>query len=131
MDQRYFTLQEAQALIPRVEPLMREAQDLKLQLDRKVAAWHKQPPAGPVEQALAQSQIEFLAEQIHGRLQSVADLGCLPKGPDQGLVDFPARVDGREAYLCWKLGEPAIAFWHGITEGFPGRKPLDAALRRP
>jgi hypothetical protein len=44
---------------------------------------------------------------------------------DSGLVDFPARVrGGRTVFLCWRLGEPEIAFWHGTNEGFAGRKPL-------
>jgi hypothetical protein len=47
------------------------------------------------------------------------------KDADTGLVDFPAQVAGAEAFLCWRLGEDEIAYWHGIDEGFPGRKPLD------
>jgi hypothetical protein len=47
------------------------------------------------------------------------------KDPDTGLVDFPARLAGAEAFLCWRLGEDEIDHWHGIDEGFSGRKPLD------
>jgi hypothetical protein len=55
---------------------------------------------------------------IHGR-------GAIVKDPDLGLVDFPARRDGEEILLCWRLGEDEVAHWHGLDEGFAGRKPLD------
>ena len=70
--------------------------------------------------------------------QSVREIehhGCLLKDLDIGLVDFPCRVGDREVYLCWRLGEPAIQFWHSSEEGFAGRKPIDenfvAQLKRP
>jgi hypothetical protein len=47
------------------------------------------------------------------------------KDLDIGLVDFPTTFNGVEVYLCWKLGEPGIEFWHGVEEGFRGRKPID------
>jgi len=57
------------------------------------------------------------------------DLGCLVKDLDTGLVDFPALFRGQEVYLCWKLGEPSIEFWHGVDEGFRGRKAIDSDFR--
>ena len=53
------------------------------------------------------------------------EIGCHVKDLDMGLVDFPTVFRGVEVYLCWKLGEPHIAFWHGTDEGFGGRKPID------
>jgi hypothetical protein len=55
---------------------------------------------------------------IHGR-------GAIVKDVDLGLVDFPARREGEEILLCWRLGEEEVAHWHGLDEGFAGRKPLD------
>lgn len=57
-------------------------------------------------------------EKIHG-------FGCLVKDLDIGLIDFPTLFRGEEVLLCWKLGEPAIEFWHGVEEGFRGRKKID------
>ena len=51
-------------------------------------------------------------------------LGVLVKDLDRGLVDFPALRDGEEVLLCWQVGEDEVAFWHGVDEGFAGRKPL-------
>jgi hypothetical protein len=56
------------------------------------------------------------------RIQS---LGCVVKDIDLGLIDLPATREGQPIYLCWKAGEPAVAYWHGIDEGFASRKPLD------
>jgi len=55
----------------------------------------------------------------------VQEIGCLIKDIDVGLVDFPTSLRGVEVYLCWKLGESGISFWHGVDEGFRGRKPID------
>jgi len=56
---------------------------------------------------------------IHGH-------GAIVKDPDTGLVDFPAVREGEEILLCWQLGEEQVAHWHGLEEGFAGRRPLDA-----
>lgn len=61
-------------------------------------------------------------EEVVGEIQ---ETGCVVKDVDEGLVDFPTLRDGREVYLCWKLGEKRIEYWHGMDEGFAGRKPLD------
>lgn len=57
-------------------------------------------------------------------LKWFSDAGILVKSLYEGLVDFPAVIDGREVLLCWKEGESEVAFWHTPEEGFPGRKPL-------
>ena len=61
------------------------------------------------------------AAEVSGRL---AEIGCVLRDLDLGLIDFPARAGGSEVFLCWRLGEDAIRFWHGTTEGYAGRKPL-------
>ena len=55
---------------------------------------------------------------IHGR-------GAIVKDLDEGLIDFPAQREGQEVLLCWRLGEDEVAYWHGLEEGFAGRRPLD------
>jgi hypothetical protein len=64
-------------------------------------------------------------------LEEVIRLGCRPTSLDLGLVDFPARLEGREVNLCWRLGETRIDYWHGLEEGFSGRKPLSVPGRAP
>lgn len=75
-------------------------------------------------------------EELRSRLVELADahvelfeeltsLGVEMKDPEIGLVDFPARLDGRVVYLCWKLGEETIDHWHELTTGFSGREPVE------
>jgi hypothetical protein len=68
---------------------------------------------------------ESTALHLKEALERVQENGCLVKDLDLGLVDFPTRYHGEEVYLCWKLGEKRIQFWHGVQEGFRGRKPID------
>lgn len=134
MSQRYFTLEEAQAALPRLRDLMGEIQRLKSQADSKIREWREDPSPDPVVLALARGQVEYLMSEVNQRLSIVCDLGCVPKDLDLGLVDFPTRIPGHgEGHFCWKLGEPEVAFWHGLTEGYSGRKSLHPFVpaRRP
>jgi hypothetical protein len=73
-------------------------------------------------------QIEELLEKDEQRLKEFVDeisaLGAEPKGLLEGLVDFPAIMDGRLVYLCWKYDEPKVLYWHELEAGFSGRQPL-------
>jgi hypothetical protein len=73
----------------------------------------------------ARARRDSAAAQLRDSMEAIEKLGCLLKDLDIGLADFPTLYRGREAYLCWKLGETAIRFWHGEDEGFAGRKPID------
>ena len=68
---------------------------------------------------------EQAREKIAEAIRQIHETGCVVKDLDEGLVDFPSMREGREVYLCWKLGEEHIGYWHGIDEGFAGRKPLE------
>ena len=63
--------------------------------------------------------------RLREAIEQMQELGCVIKDLDTGLLDFPTLFRGKEVYLCWKLGEPSIGFWHGVDEGFRGRKPID------
>lgn len=65
------------------------------------------------------------ASRVQESVSKILETGCVVKDVDEGLVDFPTMLHGEEVYLCWKLGERRIEFWHGLEEGFAGRKPLD------
>ena len=72
------------------------------------------------------SSAKGLQEVFH----RVEEMGVLVKDLDIGLIDFLARYQGREVCLCWKLGEDGIGFWHGLEEGFRGRKAIDDEFRK-
>jgi hypothetical protein len=63
-------------------------------------------------------------ETLKAEVEYLADRGILLRDADTGLIDFPAEVDGRRVFLCWRLGEDEVAFYHGEHGGFSGRKPL-------
>ncbi len=129
---KYFTIEEADALIPELEKIFEAVAELTAQAEVKAAALRRQQDAEEQDAAataITRSQLQFLAQGINEWMQKIVDLGALPKGMDPALVDFPARVEGREAYLCWKLGEKHVSFYHPVGEGFSTRKPLPKARR--
>jgi len=68
---------------------------------------------------------EALGAQIAEGTRRIEALGCVVKDLDRGLVDFPSRREDQTVFLCWRLGETSIRYWHGLKEGFAGRKPLE------
>jgi hypothetical protein len=69
---------------------------------------------------------ESIASQLRDLLGAIQESGCLVKDLDAGLLDFPTLFQGEEVYLCWKLGESSIGFWHSVSEGVRGRRPIDS-----
>jgi len=129
-----FTHAEAQRLLPEVGRLLRDALDAKSEYQQAEKAIQSISErvmlmGGMVvdrEQALtSRSRRDAAAAMLKTAIEAVQETGCLVKDLDIGLVDFPTTLRGVEVYLCWKLGEPGIGFWHGVEEGFRGRKPID------
>jgi hypothetical protein len=130
MEERIFTLAEAQALLPTLRTLLSDVGEAwnhvrelnpEVQKARDASAFDGFSKVG-VEYVEAVSHLIFLIHQIK-------DMGVLLKDADQGLCDFPYMRQGRVVYLCWKLGEENIGFWHDIEAGFAGREPLDETDR--
>lgn len=131
---RRFTLAEAQTLIPRVERMLRQAIEIKSSYDeaeKEIQNLQERvmlmggitvDRASAVE---ARTQRDGAAAQLRSAIEQVQEVGCLIKDLDIGLIDFPTTYRGNEVYLCWKLGEGAIEYWHGVDEGFRGRKKID------
>jgi hypothetical protein len=130
---RYFTPKEANEQLTEIRPLVeelvahrREQQRLearRFELAAKIAGNGGGIDANvlaEVEQAEQRERVEIArcVNTIHGR-------GAIVKDIDEGLVDFPALRRGEEILLCWRLGEDEVAHWHGLEEGFAGRKQLD------
>lgn len=135
---RRFTLEEAESLLPEIEKSIREAISLKSEFDQAQrelqAITQRVIMLGGVlldRQAiqLIRTRGETNAERLKAVIGNIQDSGCIIKDLDVGLVDFPTLFRGEEVYLCWKLGEPGIRFWHGTDEGFAGRKAIDAEFR--
>jgi hypothetical protein len=131
-DARHFTIEDANALIPRLEMLMADAQRAALALR---SAMQESDDATAADARTTKDVLRVrpdLADEVHRLEWAVAEieaLGCQFKGLDLGLVDFPAQVDGTTVLLCWQYGEKQIAYWHRSDEGFAGRRPLHSAER--
>lgn len=129
----YFTRAEAEALLPRVEPLLVElrtlAADLGAALEAYATLQGKMRGNGQShiqEYQALRERIGELRGALETRLQELSELGILVKDIESGLIDFPTLRDGREVYLCWRLGEgERIGWWHEIEAGFAGRQPLE------
>ncbi len=131
---RFFTLQQAEQLLPEVESAIRDAISLKSDYqqaeDERQSFSHRITMLGGVLVDLSQvreqkERRESLAHRLQNALEKIHEYGCVVKDLDVGLIDFPTQFHGQEVYLCWKLGESGIQFWHGVHEGFRGRKPID------
>lgn len=121
---KYFTPEEADALIPELEKIFEAVAELAAQAEMKAASLRRRGEDDPAGAAIERSQLQFLASNINERLQGVVELGAVPKGVEPALVDFPARLEGRDVYLCWKLGDKKIGYYHPVEEGFASRRPL-------
>jgi hypothetical protein len=128
-----FTLREAQSLLPRVERLMQDAMRQKPEFDDASAAFNKMKErvhmmGGTLidrDAALEMRQRrESSSKLLRQAVEEILEMGVQIKDIETGLVDFPTRFRGREVYLCWKMGETGIEYWHG-EEGFRGRKVID------
>lgn len=69
-------------------------------------------------------QVNKAITEMYKDIEKLEGLGILIKSFDEGLLDFPSKRFNEEVWLCWKMGEDKIKFWHGKNEGFVGRKPL-------
>jgi hypothetical protein len=128
---RLFTLDEANALLPRLRRDFESVAQLRAdaratraalsQLEARSKSNGKSLATGIRER---QERLEELAKKAQSILEGIVALGCEIKDVEQGLVDFPADRNGRTVYLCWKLGEDQIEFWHELSTGFAGRQPL-------
>lgn len=132
MPAKFFTVEEANALLPEIEPLIRRLQQVNqelLEVQGRMAAlqWKVR---GNGHLALADvgadtRRARRLAEEVRALVSRVEALGCEVKDLELGLVDFPALRNGRPVYLCWRLGESRVAYWHELDTGFAGRRPID------
>ncbi len=122
---KYFTLDEANAIIDKIRPLVEEI----IQLYQQIMA--EQPEAwSAIERSAGNGGNPILSRMVKGfdrlddLLHQIQATGAVVKDLSLGLVDFPALRKGREVYLCWKSGEARIEFWHEIESGFAGRQPM-------
>jgi hypothetical protein len=128
---RYFTPEEANDALAAVRPLaermvehrraLLQGQGTEEQLAARIAGNGRLAPG---ELARAHDEAAREAAGLTRCLEAIQELGGIVKDLDRGLVDFPARRGSGDVLLCWQLGEAEVAHWHGLDDGFSGRRPL-------
>ena len=126
---RLFTVEEANALLPTLIPVLETLRQQKRELDEARLALTRLTPAmrGNGHGATAvelERRFRDLANEITTQVRAILAQGVEVKDLDQGLIDFPSPRGDRVVYLCWRLGEGALAWWHELDGGFAGREPL-------
>jgi hypothetical protein len=135
VSRRLFTVEKANALIPRLEIFMGKLQRHGLALREQLAELARQTGQAPDDLSMGQilelrPQLQPLVEELQTLLDEIDACGGQMKGLDLGLVDFPAEIDGEIVLLCWQYGEKEIAYYHSLEGGFAGRKPLSPTADR-
>lgn len=134
--EKLFSVEEANALIPTLEALLSQIQLKYVQVQRileplgePTVAVRRLPLSDEVERRLREHpELRTLLNDIERLIKAVYETGAEFKGIELGLVDFPfLGPDGEIAYLCWQYGEKQVRWWHGLSDGFVGRKPLPGA----
>ena len=135
---RFFSLTEAEALLPQVERLLRSLIQLKQDYETADAELSRMiqrvtliggmiPPRKRI--AELRGQKDACARGLKSNLEKIQEIGCQLKDIDIGLIDFPTLYKEQEVYLCWKLGESGIRYWHHVEDGYRGRRPIDHEFR--
>jgi len=126
---RFFTVEEANRLLTVLKPLMeRASQRIELLRTRSRSAVRRDeldPESGDFMEKLQRDPgVAQTVKELHELVQEIHDLGCICKGVEEGLVDFPCSLGEEIVFLCWRYGEESVAHWHRVEEGFAGRRSL-------
>lgn len=129
MYSRLFTVHEANELLPELRRLVEQILDnirrLKSVSEAVIRREQLDPDAPDLMKQLQRDpEVVRLIGQVQGWVEEINSHGCVCKGVEQGLIDFPCMLGSEVVFLCWQLGEPTVAFWHRLEDGFAGRKPL-------
>lgn len=125
MPVQYFTIEEANALLPRLKPLMAELLERRArcaQEAQQISDLLRRPHIDIGSKILSELTVEFIA--IDELVKGIKATGCVIKSLEGGLLDFLAKIDGRDVYLCWRYGEESITHYHELHTGYRGRQPL-------
>jgi hypothetical protein len=125
---KQFTVEQANATLPLVRRIVQD-------IDTQYRAWNEKLNEIDLVAASGRAADNEVADRLGAEAQAIArdieafrreltDLGIEMKDPGLGLIDFPGTMGSRPVYLCWRLGEPEVAFWHEVNAGYAGRQPL-------
>jgi hypothetical protein len=137
---KLFTLTEAERTRRELEPVLIEAIEVRRKiapLDEELGAlaariqWLGGMQVPYEETARVRVDRDRLADSLQSAIEKISAAGCVVKDLDIGLIDFPALINNEEVYLCWRLGEERIRYWHRQDEGFTARKLIEPGDTSP
>jgi hypothetical protein len=127
---KFFSARDINVLIPKLERTFRQIEDCRKRAETLAAQLPEKSkavsPAEIAEARMIHSQTVFLITVVEDDVHYISSLGGIVKDLDEGLVDFPAQVNGEPAWLCWRRGEKEVRFWHSLDEGFSNRQYLQS-----
>jgi hypothetical protein len=139
-DAPIFSLEAVNALLPRLRELVGEQIERRSRIEAKLSALTKllgdtpeilEPTDGDsAEVASIRAEAKQLVIAYRAGWQEVEAMGAVVKDPRRGLVDFYGRVDGQLVWLCWMYDEAEVAYYHGLEEGFPGRRAIAGTVKQ-
>ena len=129
MSDRYFTLAEARAALPKVKQLMQLVQAARQEILRlRPEVWPALRKASMNGGSREAGELLVHFERLEKGVKGILNMGIVVKDVDQGIIDFLGKRNDREIYLCWQYGEDDIQYWHDLNAGFAGRQPIDARI---
>ena len=128
MVQKYFTVDSAQKQIPKIKKSLLKLQHLKKAIDAILSVRIDPMEIGYDEfletNTKLNKEYHKISYEFYKGVEKLEKTGCVLKDLEQGLVDFYCKFEGRDIFLCWKLGEEKVKAWHEVDDGFAGRKPI-------
>ena len=124
---RYFTVEQAAALLPQIKRILKKVISLNKALDILSSIEievYDDDYENLMKVTKINRQFHKLSYQFFSGIEKMEGIGCIVKDYEAGIIDFYSRFEGRDIFLCWRIGEEGINFWHEIGEGYGGRKPL-------
>ena len=123
--EKHFTVEEANDLLPELRQLLERVREIR---DSLTIEWERAQPilAAAQQNGGGKEASGYVSDltRLNAALRDFQRRGVVIKDIDQGLVDFPHMRDGREVFLCWKLSEDEVRFWHDLESGYAGREPI-------
>jgi len=125
---RIYTIDEANALVPQVRAVLLQMAVEQRRLDESHADMHRQldtngDPAAAAAAGRREAEVAEIREGMRTLLLHLGELEVELRDIEMGLVDFPGERDGEPVWLCWRLADPLVAFWHRTDEGYANRRP--------
>ena len=131
--EKHFTIEEAEQMLPMIEKVIKRTIKLNKALDL-LSSIEMEVYDDDYENLRRITKLNKhfhkLSYEFYANIEEIEGAGCIIKDLEIGIIDFYSRFDGREIFLCWRLGEKKIMFWHEVDSGYAGRKPIIDLSRR-